>query len=79
MDVMWVPFPEGSDWAISQWCYSFSCYELPWLLRAIPTSLLVVPQLLVSDIVPPIGSFALIIRLFGGVLWWTGSAGSPIA
>ena len=77
MDVMWVPFPEGFDWAIGWWCYFFGCYELPWLLRAIPTSLLVVPQLLALGIVPPIGSFTLIIHLFEGVPWWTGFVGSP--
>ena len=34
MDAVWVPVPEGFDWVISQWCCSFSCYELQWLLQA---------------------------------------------
>ena len=69
MDVTWVPFPEGFDWAIGQWCYSFSCYGLQWLLQAIPTNLLVVPQLPASGIVPPTDSFILIVHLSEGVPW----------
>ena len=32
MDVVWVPFLEEFDWAISWWCYFFDYYELLWLL-----------------------------------------------
>ena len=75
MGAVWVPIPEGFDWVISQWCCSFGCYELQWLLQASLTSLLVDPQLPASGIVPPIDSFILIIHLFGGVQQWIGFVG----
>ena len=78
MDVVWVPSLEGFDWAISQWCYFFDCYELLWLLQAILTSLLVDPQLPASGIVLPIDSFILTVHLFEDVPWWIGFVGFPV-
>ena len=67
MDAVWVQFLEGSDWAISWWCCFSGCYELQWLWPASLTNLQVVPQLLASGTVPPIGSFALRVHLSEGV------------
>ena len=75
MDAVWVPVLRGFDWVINWWCHSFGYYGLQWLLQASPTSLLVVPQLPASGIVPPIDSFVLIVHLFKGVQQWTGFVG----
>ena len=78
MDVAWVPFPGGFDWVIGWLCCSFSCYELQWLLGANLTSLLVVPLLPASGIVPPVGSSTLRVHLSEGVQQWIGSVGFPV-
>ena len=75
MDAMWVQFPRGFDWVIGPWCYFFNCYGPWWLLLASPASLVVDPQLPISGIALPTGSFIQRVHLFEDVKQWIGFVG----